>query len=273
MTTHWMPLYVGDYLADTMHLTQAQHGAYLLLMMHYWKRGSLPAMHEQCMCIASAKNEQDRQNVEAVLAEFFTIEDGTYRHSRIDAELAKASESYERRASAAKKRWEGKKKGDAMHMQSMSIDDAKPDAMHEQPQPQPYCLPIGKQNKGSAARFDPLAVELPPSIPASSWSDWIAYRRSRKLTNNEATVKAQVSKLNEWAEAGYDPGQIINESITNGWSGLFEPKAPANTNQPRGNGNGQLNGQHGERMRVAGGIFPASSEWDAIDATARRLDG
>lgn len=75
------------------------------------------------------------------------------------------------------------------------------------------------------ARFDALKVELPACIPADVWAEWIAYRRSRRLTVSEKTMKAQVGKLAEWHAAGNSPASIIATSITNGWQGLFEPKA------------------------------------------------
>ena len=97
-----MPLYVGDYLGDTGHLSQGQHGAYLLLLMHYWQKGSLPKSPEARYCIAGATDEQSRCNADAVMREFFP----KGKNRRLDFELQNAAERYAKRAGAAKKKWE-----------------------------------------------------------------------------------------------------------------------------------------------------------------------
>ena len=51
MRRPYMPFFVGDYLADTSHLTTTQHGAYLLLIMHYWATGGLPTTDRELRTI------------------------------------------------------------------------------------------------------------------------------------------------------------------------------------------------------------------------------
>ena len=75
------------------------------------------------------------------------------------------------------------------------------------------------------ARFDPLSLILPVGMSAKAWADWIAYRRTRKLTCAEPTMHSQIANLAAWHAAGHNPDQIIADSIANGWQGLFEPKA------------------------------------------------
>lgn len=125
MSRPWMPLYVADYLADTGHLSTAEHGAYLLLIMHYWQKGGLPTDDARLASIARAMPEQ-WLSMKDTLAEFFG--EG-WRHTRIDAELQSAREAYQRRASA------GRKGGKARAMPEQCSSNAKAGLKQSQSQP------------------------------------------------------------------------------------------------------------------------------------------
>lgn len=99
MNRPWMPLYVGDYLGDTGHLTTTQHGAYLLLMMHYWRKGELPDDDKQLSKITKLPLKVWTEYRET-LQDFFY--DG-WRHKRIDAELSKMVKVSNARAIAGQK--------------------------------------------------------------------------------------------------------------------------------------------------------------------------
>jgi uncharacterized protein YdaU (DUF1376 family) len=94
----WLPLYVGDYLRDTRDLNTLQHGAYLLLIMHYWQHDGLPSDDARLAAIAGLTVAQWRRIREPVQAKFA---DG-WRHKRIDAELARADRVFLQRRLAGR---------------------------------------------------------------------------------------------------------------------------------------------------------------------------
>lgn len=93
-------MYWRDYVADTGHLSTEEHGAYLLLIAHYWLSGKpLPKDDAALARLARATAARWRAIRSAVMA-FFRLTDDGWRHKRIDQELAKAEQvSSARRAS------------------------------------------------------------------------------------------------------------------------------------------------------------------------------
>ncbi len=83
----WFKMSPADYLLDTMHLTQGQHGAYLLLILHYFWNGSLPTDRNKLYQLACAVDLEQREDVDMVLARYFREENGIWRHNRIEREL------------------------------------------------------------------------------------------------------------------------------------------------------------------------------------------
>lgn len=168
VTRPWMPLYVADYLADTTHLSAAEHGAYLLLIMHYWQSGGLPKEDRKLARIARMSDREWKDARETV-AEFF---DGEWRHQRIDKELTESAEKYERRAMAGKKGGIAKAERVASDKLSNGIASSnasgnatpKQEALLYQPQPQSHSdnLPAQLSVPRGPAESDRPASERPP---------------------------------------------------------------------------------------------------------------
>ncbi|MCW3481071.1 YdaU family protein [Neisseriaceae bacterium JH1-16] len=104
----WMPLYLGDYLAETGRLSTEQHGAYLLLLLDYWRNGPLPDENE-VLAQVTRLSLGDWLVHRLALEPLFVVRDGVWRHPRLDEEHAKASthaeRSQERARRAAEARW------------------------------------------------------------------------------------------------------------------------------------------------------------------------
>lgn len=85
----YMSWYVGDYLADTTHLTTTEHGAYLLLLACMWRSdGYLPADDAKLARFAKLTSAQ-WQRMRDTIMPFFTMEDGKLTQGRLQKELRK----------------------------------------------------------------------------------------------------------------------------------------------------------------------------------------
>lgn len=89
-TDVWMPLYIADYLADTNRLTTIQHGAYLLLIMDYWRNGAIPD-DDSILAQITKMQPGDWALIRASIVRFFTIYNGNLVHKRIENEKEKAT--------------------------------------------------------------------------------------------------------------------------------------------------------------------------------------
>lgn len=222
----WFPFYVGDYLADTLHLTPAEHGAYLLILCHQWRKGHMDAQELR----AVTRMDGDAWSIaEARLKQFLSIDDaGLFFSRRLDEEKGdwteKRRKSVEKAAKAAKARWdrvrERKAKESSFDAPSIAPQDA---TAHAQPLLKPCPSPSPSNTspvatllgEGGAAR-SPAAGDSPVTdqVPGEDGAKVIrnagvAPRRSRKASGGEL---AAISRRNEFSLA-QRPAVVISEAM------------------------------------------------------------
>lgn len=139
--------HLGDYAKDTAHLTMLEHGAYrLLLDRYYGTEQGIP--DDQAHRVARARTREEKAAVDAVLAEFFTLEAGVWKNGRAEEEIAKAQV----KINAAKEN--GKKGGRPRKDKSGSENETHP---------KPNGFSVGSENE-----THPKALQSPDTSPQTS---------------------------------------------------------------------------------------------------------
>lgn len=107
----WMKFWMGNYMADTHHLTIPEHGAYLRLLIEAWDTPtcSLPADPSWIKRRLRVTDEEFDQYVRPIIAEFWDEEDHRIfqKRQRREWELAKHNSEMGKRAINA--RWSRRK--------------------------------------------------------------------------------------------------------------------------------------------------------------------
>lgn len=199
----WMPLWIGSYLADTMHLTRDQHGGYLLLLFAYWRnKGPLIDDAEELASIAKA-TPAEWKKLGPRLARFFTVDDGHWSHTRADKELETAglrrAAAQSKAKAAAEARWGKSKEECSKHAPSM------PEALHEDmrdecPTPSPSSTLRSEEKKMPPRKRDTAPeVTRPDDVAEQVWKDWVQLRKDKRA---KVSLTAIEGAREEAAKAG-----------------------------------------------------------------------
>jgi uncharacterized protein YdaU (DUF1376 family) len=185
-TDAWMPLWIGSYLADTQHLTRDEHGAYLLMLMAYWRNAGPLQDDDKRLCAIVKATPKEWKSLRPVLAEFFTVADGVWTQKRVEKELVaslqRKEKAHSKAQAAAQARWSQPIKD------APSIAASNAHALLEQcPTPSPISTSLRSVDK------NPLT---PKGVALDGFADfWAAYpRKQAKVQAEKAWAKLKPSE-------------------------------------------------------------------------------
>lgn len=67
-------------------------------------------------------------------------------------------------------------------------------------------------------------VEIPDFIPLQDWNDFVEMRKHTKRSMTERAMKIIFNKLQQIKAKGFDVSEVLQKSIANNWSDVYEPK-------------------------------------------------
>lgn len=206
----YMPLWIADYLADTQHLTRDEHGAYLLLLMAYWRKGEPLADDDRKLAAIANASPAEWRKLRPVLAEFFQVADGVWTQKRVEAELTRAKAIRAKRAEAGAKGAGGRWQSDSKPMANAMANASQNDAISPSPSP---------RKEGSVPDGTGAAAPVAPPIAEQIWKAGVPF-----LVSHGVSDKPARSLLGKWRKEHGDAA-TLSALIAAQTQGVSEPVA------------------------------------------------
>lgn len=124
--------HLGDYAKDTGHLSMTEHGAYTLLLdRYYYTEQGIP--EDQVYRVARARTKEERDAVDVVLREFFSLVNGAWIKGRCEEEIAKARDRIARARQNGKSGGRPRKNPQQTQQKPAGFSASSPDKTQQKP--------------------------------------------------------------------------------------------------------------------------------------------
>lgn len=81
-----------------------------------------------------------------------------------------------------------------------------------------------KSSLRAHAREEVFTIQIPEWLPMEIWLEFIDHRKDIKTPLTERATKMALAELEKLRNQGNDPTEVIQQTILNGWKGLFAVK-------------------------------------------------
>ncbi len=119
MALPYIQIRIDDYLKDTRFLTTEEHGAYLLLIFHYWQTERALDDTDGKLGKIVGVSRKKWKNLKINLEKYFSIENNVWTHSRIEFDLERVISKQKKASHAAS---EGVRKRENLRIQKQTLE-------------------------------------------------------------------------------------------------------------------------------------------------------
>ena len=231
---HYYPFHIGDFRSGTVNMSRQARWIYRDMMdIYYDTEQPLPLDLDHLFDMLGAESVDEKSIVERHLKFKFDKSDDGYRHEICDKTIA------EYHAKAVTARENGKLGGRPKHSKnkpsgfpsgSNPVPNPNPDltgseanqeprTKNQEPLESKTLVVVPPTSTEKKPKFDPATMK-PSNVSVEVWNDWIQARKQIKKPLTESQCRSQAKDL-----AGHcNPDQVVKNSISSGWQGLFPDK-------------------------------------------------